>query len=558
MSQIATIINIQPFKKMKKLFLTCMIQLGFTAIGSAQNNNNFAVQTKIASGTIEGNYDTKSNIQKYFGIPFAQAPVGNLRWKAPQAVINWSGVKQTKTFSARPMQAIVFGDMNSRSEGLSEDCLYLNVWTPASRNTKDLPVLVYFYGGGNVAGDASEPRYDGEAMAKKGIVVVTCNYRLNIFGNFAHPELSAEATYKASGNYGYLDQVAALQWVQKNIAAFGGNPKKVTIAGESAGSISVSYQMASPLAQGLISGAIGESGAGINPTMAPVTLAEAEKIGLEFAQKAGVPTLKQLRALTSREVYEIYNESKRFGFPVVLDNYFLNDYLPQTFAAKKQAQVPLLVGWNSAEIPGQAFMYGMPYTSENFIKRVKTEYPDSHEEVLKLFPHDTPEEVEISATAMAADRFIAYSTWKWAELHRYNSEQPVYRYLYSKLRPELIDNSLTPGLAGGTLKNAGNAAKPKAVGAPHACEIEYAMGNLPLIKEFEWTADDFKVSETMSDYFANFIKTGNPNGGKLPVWKPLSKDLKTTPVIVIDTETKLIDSQIEARYEFFDRAYKNK
>ncbi len=267
--------------------------------GMSQSNNMMAVQTTIENGVIEGNFDTKTGIQTYFGIPFAKPPVGDLRWKAPQPLENWSGVKETKKFGPRPVQPVVFGDMNSRSNGLSEDCLYLNVWTPAKRNTKDLPVLLYFYGGGNVAGDASEPRYDGESMAKKGIVVITCNYRLNVFGNFAHPELSAETSYKGSGNYGYFDQIAAMKWVQKNIAKFGGNPKKVTIAGESAGSIAVSYQMASPLAKGLIAGAIGESGAGINPTMSPVTLAEAEKQGVEFAKNAGVPTLKQLRALST-------------------------------------------------------------------------------------------------------------------------------------------------------------------------------------------------------------------------------------------------------------------
>src|SRR4030095_16508876 len=183
-----------------------------------------------------------------------------LRWKAPQPMDKWTGVKQTKKFGPRPVQGMVFGDMTSRSDGLSEDCLYLNVWTPAKRNAKNLPVLVYFYGGGFVAGDGSEPRYDGESMSKKGIVVVLVNYRLGIFGFFAHPELSKEASYKASGNYGLLYQVAGLQWVQKNIASFGGDPKQVTIAGESAGSISVSYQMASPLSKGLIAGAIGESG----------------------------------------------------------------------------------------------------------------------------------------------------------------------------------------------------------------------------------------------------------------------------------------------------------
>lgn len=457
------------------------------------------------------------------------------------------------------MQTVVFGDMNSRSNGVSEDCLYLNVWTPAKRNSKDLPVLVYFYGGGNVAGDASEPRYDGESMAQKGVVVVTCNYRLNIFGFLTHPELSAEAPYKASGNYGMLDQSAALKWVQKNIAAFGGDPKKVTIAGESAGSIGVSCQMASPLSRGLIAGAIGESGASINPTMGPVPLAEGEKQGVEFLQKAGIKSIKELRAMSTREIYEIYNESRRFGFPIVIDNYFLTKTLPQIFAAKEQAQVPLLVGWNSAEIPGQAFMQGQPYKDENYIARVKKEYPNDFEEVLKLYPHSSESEIELSATALAADRFISYSTWKWFDLHRNNSSQPVYRYLYSKLRPDLVDKTLASGLAGGTVRADGNAPKPpKAVGAPHACEIEYAMGNLHLVKEYAWTAADFKVSDTMLNYFANFIKTGNPNGAKLPEWPAAKAGDATPPVMILDTESKAEKAANDARYQFLDKAYGNK
>lgn len=544
---------------MRKIFNFIGLCLCLNAPLMAQNNNAFAVQATIEHGVIEGNYDTKSGIQTYFGIPFAKPPVGDLRWKAPQPLDKWTGVKQTKQFGPRAMQKLIWGDMNSRSNGVSEDCLYLNVWTPAKRNTKDLPVLVYFYGGGFVAGDGSEPRYDGESMAKKGIVVVTCNYRLNIFGFFAHPELSAEAPYKASGNYGLLDQQAALKWVQNNIAAFGGNPKKVTIAGESAGSISVSYQMASPMSKNLIAGAIGESGAGINPTLAPSPLAEAEKVGKEFAEKAGYKTLKDLRKLSSRDLYEIYDESNRFGFPVVLDGYFLPKTLPQIFNAKEQAQVPLLLGWNSAEVPAGAFMQGKPNKKEDFIEKVKKEYPTDFETVLSLYPHSTDKEVEVSATQLASDRFISYSTWKWFDLHRNNSTQPVYRYLYSKLRPELVDQSLTSGLAGGTLKKDPNAPKPPAaVGAPHACEIEYCMGNLHRIKEYAWTDDDFKVSDTMLNYFANFIKTGNPNGEKLPTWDAAKAGDAQPPVMIIDVNSRTEKSTTDARYDFLDKAYKNK
>lgn len=520
-------------------------------------NNSFPVQAKTENGIIEGNYNTHTGIQTYFGVPFAKPPVGELRWKAPQPLDNWKGVKETKSFGPRPMQTMVFGDMKSRSEGVSEDCLYLNIWTPTTRNMKNLPVLVYFYGGGNVAGDASEYRYDGESMAKKGMVVVTTNYRLNVFGNLAHPELSMESPYKASGNYGQLDQNMALQWVQKNIKVFGGDPKKVTIAGESAGSIGVSAQMASPLSKNLIAGAIGESGAAIHPTMAPITLEEAEKQGKEFLEKAGFKNIEEFRKLPTRDIYEIYNKSQRFGFPMVIDGYFLPKSLPKIFEDKEQAQVPLLVGWNSAEIPGMAFTQG-PYSKENYMAKVKEAYPEKHAEVLKLYPGGSEKEIERSATDLASDRFIAYSTWKWFDLHRKNSDQPVYRYLYSKKRPPLRDGNLTSGLAGGTVKkDADTPTMPKPIGAPHAAEIEYAMGNLHLVDDYAWTDNDFKTSETMLNFFANFVKTGNPNGENLPKWPSAEANNTNPSVMVIDTESGSKDAENDARYLFLDKAYKN-
>ena len=543
---------------MKTAVIFSILIILLSSVGIAQNNNAFPVQVRVENGIIEGNYDTHTGIQTYLGVPFAKPPIGELRWKAPQRLDNWDGIKQTKTFGPRPMQTLVFGDMKSRSSGVGEDCLYLNIWTPATRNTKDLPVLVYFFGGGNVAGDASEYRYDGERMAKKGIVVITTNYRLNIFGFFSHPELSAEATYGASGNYGLLDQNAALKWVHKNIAAFGGSPNKITIAGESAGSIGVSQQMASPLSKNLIAGAIGESGAGIKPTMAPVTLKEAENIGLDFAKNAGYPSLAELRKLSTREVYEIYNESKRFGFPAVIDGYFLPKTLPEIFESKQQAMVPLLLGWNSAEIPGMAFMQGQPYTEENYLAKVKEAYPETHDEVLKLYPHGSVQEIERSATDLASDRFIAYSTWKWFDLHRKNSDQPVYRYLYSKLRPPLRDKTLVSGLAGGTVKKDSEAPKvSEPIGAPHACEIEYCMGNLHLVDDYAWTEDDFKVSETMQNYFANFIKSGNPNGKNLAEWPSVEANDIVPPIMILNTESMAKKAFNDARYEFLDRAYGN-
>ncbi|MEP0710844.1 MAG: carboxylesterase family protein, partial [Algoriphagus sp.] len=330
---------------------------------------------------------------------------------------------------------------------------------------------------------------------------------------------------------------------------------KVTIAGESAGSISVSYQMASPLAKNLIAGAIGESGAGINPTLAPTSLAEAEKQGAEFVSNAGIQSIEEMRALSTKDVYDIYIESKRFGFPVVIDGYFLPKTLPEIFEAKEQAMVPLLAGWNSAEIPGAAFMQGAPFTPEAFIAKVKETYPNDYEEVLALHPHADAGQVEWSATNLAADRFISYSTWKWLDLHAKNSNQPVYRYLYSKLRPPLKNAKLTTGLAGGTME--GGPKAPEPIGAPHACEIEYAMGNLPLVDVFAWTPDDYKVSTTFMNYFANFIKTGNPNGDGQPEWKAVNGADTTPPVLVIDTESKLINASEDARYRFHDKYYGN-
>ncbi len=217
-------------------------------------------RVKTAAGEIEGAGPQVNGVRAFKGIPFAAPPVGELRFAAPQPVEHWSGVKQTKAFGPRCMQAALFGDMNFRSNGMDEDCLYLNVWTPAKTGREKLPVLVYFFGGGFQAGDGSEPRYDGESMAAKGIVALTVNYRLGVFGFFVHPDLTKASPHHASGNWALLDQNEALRWVHENIAAFGGDPKRVTIAGESAGSIAVSAQMASPLSKDLFAGAIGESG----------------------------------------------------------------------------------------------------------------------------------------------------------------------------------------------------------------------------------------------------------------------------------------------------------
>jgi para-nitrobenzyl esterase len=530
----------------------------FSEAQQAENQNAFPVQLTIANGTIEGEFDIKTNIQSFKGIPFAQPPVGDLRWKAPQPLTNWTGVKQTKKFGPRAIQSNVFGDMGFRSDGMSEDCLYLNVWSPAKSANEKLPVLVYFYGGGFAAGDGSESRYDGENMAKKGIVTLTVNYRLGIWGFFSHPELTKESPNRASGNYGLLDQNAALKWVQANISKFGGDPKRVTIAGESAGSIAVSAQMASPLSKGLIAGAIGESGGSIFPTLAPVPLAEAEKTGLEYAQKIGATSLKNLREMSTLELYQKSLGSSLGVFKTTIDGYFLTKTLPETFEAKQQAMIPLLLGWNSEEMTYRALTAGKDISNETYIQKVKELYGKKADEVLKLYPTGTLEVTEQSATDLSGDRFIAYSTWKWFDLHRKNSTQPVYRYYYTHPRPEMRDNNLEAGLAGGVIKKNSNTPKaPIPKGAVHSAEIEYAMGNLAGNKDSAWTESDYIVSETMLNYFANFIKTGNPNADKLPVW-PMSKNEEKPEIMIIDLASKSVRAENDARYLFLDKEYSKK
>ncbi len=512
-----------------------------------------APRVKTANGLLEGVVEP-SGIRSFKGIPFAQPPVGDLRWKEPQPPKNWTGVRQATKFGPRAMQRPIFGDMAFRSDGVSEDCLYLNVWTPAKSDKEKLPVLVYFYGGGFAAGDGSEPRYDGESMAQKGIVAITVNYRLTVFGFLSHPELTQESPHHASGNYGLMDQTAALRWVQQNIAAFGGDPKRVTIAGESAGSVAVSAQMVSPLAKNLFAGAIGESGS-LMGTLAPSTLDEAEKTGVAFAKLAGANSLAELRAMSAEQVLAATAKPGAPWFSGNLDGYFLPKPAADIFTAGEQAHVPLLVGWNSEESNARAILGSNPPTVENYANAVKKLYGDRADEALRHYPATTEDEVLQAATDLASDRFIGFSTWRWADLQSKTGGKPVYRYFYARPRPAMTAamGNATPGLAGGVVRgNANTPPPPPSRGAAHSAEIEYAMGNLPGNKVFAWTPDDYKVSEVMQNYFANFIKTGNPNGAGLPNW-PAINGAEAAPVMRIDVNTRLETSQTRPRYVFLNQ-----
>ena len=525
-----------------------LLSLTFNAIGqtsaSKASSNN---QVKTTNGILEGTDD--SGVRVFKGIPFAQPPVDSLRWKAPQPVKDWEGVRKADTFGPRAMQRPIFSDMNFRSDGMSEDCLYLNVWTPAKSADERLSVLVYFYGGGLIAGDGSEPRYDGESMARQGIVALTVNYRLGVFGFFAHPDLTKESPNQASGNYGFLDQTAALQWVKENIAAFGGDPNQVTIAGESAGSISVSAQMASPLSKDLIAGAIGESGSLLG-TLRAVPMAEAEQKGVTFAKLVGASSLAELRDMPADQLLEATAQPDAPRFSAAIDGYFFPKSPDALYAAGEQADVPLLLGWNSAEGNYRSLLGEQEATPEQYATAVKELYGDQADKVLALYPATTSEEVMQSATDLVSDRFIAYSTWKWGEVHAQTSDQLVYRYYYARPRPPL--RSETPDAVASAEGGAAQSSEKPFQGAVHSAEIEYAMGNLPTNRVYDWQPEDYKVSEIMQGFFVNFIKNGDPNGLGLPVWPALNQG-DTPRVMHIDVDTQAKPEQHQDRYQFMDQ-----
>ncbi len=506
---------------MKKLFLFAIYIVQFIPASFAQQKKSSANNTrvKIAKGMLEGNLD-ETGIVSFKGIPYAAPPVGNLRWKEPQPVQSWQGVRAAKNFGPRAMQPPIYSDMVFRSNGMSEDCLYLNVWTP---NTKGkLPVLVYFYGGGFVTGDGSESRYDGESMAQKGIVALTVNYRVGVFGLLAHPELSKESPHHVSGNYGLLDQSAALNWVKQNIAAFGGDPRKITIAGESAGSISVSAQMASPLSKHIIAGAIGESGSLLG-ALPPAPMNNTEENGVRFAKGVGANSLAELRALDADTLLKLSSKYGVFRFPMTIDGYFFPKEPLAIYQSGEQAHVPLLAGWNSEESGSGAIMGNYPFTKDNFKKAVQLLYGMKAEEILKVYVVNSDDDVAQVSTDLASDIFMGFGTWRWTNLQTKTGTKPVYRYYYTHPRPP-------------------------AKRAVHSAEIEYAMGNLTYNKKYTWTDEDYKVSNLMQQYFANFIKTGNPNSSGLPNW-PATSSSNVVPVMHIGVNPKVVPAKNDVRYE---------
>ncbi len=493
------------------------------------------VQQRTANGVLEGVISADGQVRTFKGIPYAAPPVGPLRWKAPQPAVKWTGVRKAMDYAPRCAQNPVYADMIFHDSGPSEDCLYLNLWMPAQPAAPKLPVMVWIHGGGFAAGSASEPRQDGGNLSKKGVLVVSMNYRLGIFGFFSHPALARESEHDASGNYGLLDQVAALRWVRDNIAVFGGDSENVTIFGESAGSFSVSALMASPLAQGLFRRAIGESGAFFGATLALKPRAETELADLDFARSAlGTDSIDQLRAKSTAEILRAMPKDTPIRFIPNIDGYFLPQSVAEIFAAGKQSHVPLLAGWNRDEGSYRAIFGDDEPLPRTFAAHVGSLYGTNAPAVLKLYPAQTPEEAKRSAQDLAGDRFIAYGTWKWIDLHLKTGRAPVFRYRFDQTLPLAADAPAD--------------AEPI---APHASEIEFVFQALSS-RQLPWRPEDRKLSDLMASYWANFAKTGDPNGKGLPSW-PLYR-AEEYQVMHLDSAPRALPDLLRPRYELLDQA----
>ncbi|MCX2430874.1 carboxylesterase/lipase family protein [Pedobacter sp. GR22-10] len=506
----------------------------------------------VTGGRVQGSL-SDNGVLSFRGIPYAAPPVGEWRWKAPQPPIPWKGTRNAEHFGPRPIQ-----DSNLlyefRSTDMSEDCLYLNVWTAARSNQEKRPVYVFIHGGSFIHGDGSQPAYDGESMAEQGIVYVSINYRLGVFGFMSHPELSQESGYGGSGNYGLLDQVAALEWIKKNISQFGGDPNRVTIGGESVGAQSVSAHMVSPLSKGLFTGVIAESGSLIDVRTMVLPLKKSEALGTELSGLSKSKTIAQMRSMPAEKLLKLVEKGNPRRFRPVVDGYFLKENPEKTFMEGRQTNVPLLVGWNAQEVPAAALFRLRRINAKNYKAAVEKIYGERADEVLARYPGETNAEVKQAASELMSDRLINYSSWKLAELHAKDQSAPVYRYLFAHPHPGLNLRTIREGNVFQVLiKKLLN--KVITGTSFHASEIEYALGNLEVQDNYAWKAEDYLVSRQMQSYFVNFIRSGNPNGAgidgiSLTNWPAYHKGNKGE-FLRIAINSKAETDATKERYLFF-------
>lgn len=481
----------------KRSFLIALSVIFYTGMGIAQQPS----PVKVEQGLLQGTFT--DGLAVYKGIPFAAPPVGDLRWKAPQPVIKWDGVRQATEYAPAPFQG------GNPPSGISEDCLYLNIWTPAKTADEKVPVLVWIYGGGFSFGSTAEPVYNGEKLAKKGVVLVSIAYRVGQLGFLVHPELSAENPDHVSGNYGLLDMIAALQWIQKNIGAFGGDPNRVTIFGESAGGISVSMLCASPLAKGLFQGAISQSGGSFGPPRLTTypgenmkRIKDAETTGEEYVKSAGVTSIAELRKMDADKIPSGWGMGS--AWPII-DGYVIPDDQYKLYEQGRYNDVPVLIGYNSDE--GASFW--PPKTPEEYINGVNLRYGKFADDLIKAYPVGDSV-VPKTARDLARDAAFGWHTWSWARLQSKANKSKVYFYYFDQ-HPDNPEGSPYAGY-----------------GSWHGQEVAYVFRNLDTSNP-QITKTDDEISEFMATYWTNFAKCGNPNGEGIPEWKPFSE---STPGIM--------------------------
>jgi para-nitrobenzyl esterase len=446
------------------------------------------------SGQVEGLRE--NGFVSFKGIPFAAPPVGELRWKEPQPVDSWKGVFKADSFACGCSQP-----QNLRQ---SEDCLYLNIWTPAKSANDKLPVMVWIHGGGFSMGAPLESTYYGEKLTQKGVIYVSVAYRLGQLGFLAHPELSAESPNKVSGNYGILDQIAALKWIQRNISAFGGDPDKVTIFGESAGAASVSILCASPLAKGLFRGAISESGGFFRPIVqeplqdGSLSLKAAEKMCFDFMKRMGANSISELRKIDPQEFYKD-QATGRFGFGPNVDGYVILDDQYKLYEAGKYNDVNVIIGTNSDE----GALFARPVQPEVYKKGIEDRFGPFAGKILEAYPGETEEQTYTSSADIARETMFGWPSWTWARLQSSTGNSKVFMYYFDQKQPQ--DPRLPFTLRG----------------APHAAEIKYVLEN---IDAKTYGEADLKLSDMMGTYWTNFAKYGDPNGEGLPVWPEFTEE----------------------------------
>jgi para-nitrobenzyl esterase len=478
---------------------------------------------RIDTGLVSGVPGTSDEVRVFKGIPFAAPPVGDLRWREPRPPSHWEGVRKADEFSPVCMQQQ--RGPNPSGPPPSEDCLYLNVWTAAKSASERRPVIVWTYGGAFTGGAGSLAMYNGEALAKKGVVVVTYNYRLGIFGFLAHPELTSESGHNASGNYGMMDMASVLRWVQKNIASFGGDPKRVTIDGESAGSMLVSAMVGSPQGRGLFQRAIGQSGAWMGVNIGKMTTrTEAEENGQKIVEALGAKSIAELRAKPADELLK----NGRGFFAIIVDGRYVPEDLSIIYENHKQNDVDVLVGSNRDE--GTFFSRPGSGNAEQFSGTAKRRFNDMADAYLKIYPAGSDTQAGASQLSAFRDEF-GWQMREWAQLQSQRGKAKAYLYYMTHVPPS------PPG-------------QPSR-GATHTADLQYMFDNQP--PNVTWTDIDKQLAETMSTYWVNFAATGNPNGKGLPEWPAYSEKKGAKNIVLGDTVMvgQGIDPAILAFYDSF-------